>query len=82
LLILYHLYDCTRISNRGIILIGEKCPRLRVLEVFGLDGLDMTGLETFLSIATSLEKLYCGGCQKITSIALESLMKRYHHLFA
>jgi len=77
-----HLYDCTRISNRGIVLIGEKCPRLRVLEVFGLDGLDMNGLETFLSVATSLEKLDCGGCQKITSIALESLMKRYHHLFA
>jgi len=77
-----HLYDCARISNQGIILIGGKCPRLKVLEVFGLDALDMTGLETFLSLATSLEKLDCGGCQKITPISLETLMKRYSHLFA
>jgi len=77
-----HLYDCTRITNQGIILIGQKCPGLKFLEVFGLDGLDITGLETFLSLATSLEKLDCGGCQKITSNLLESLMKRYHHLFA
>jgi len=77
-----NLYDCTRITNNGIILIGQKCPRLKFLEVFGLDGLDITGLETFLSLATSLEKLDCGGCQKITPILLESLMKRYHRLFA
>lgn len=70
------LYDCTRVSNQGIVLIGEKCSSLKFLEVFGLDGLDLNGLETFLSRAVSLEKLDCGGCQKITSISLESLMKR------
>jgi len=76
-----NLYDCTKISNTGIILIGKKCPRLKFLEVFGLDGLDINGLETFLAQATRLEKLDCGGCQKITSASLETLMKRYHHLF-
>jgi len=77
-----NLYDCTKISNTGVVLIGAKCRRLKFLEVFGLDGLDSHGLETFLSHANSLERLDCGGCQKITSTFLETLTKRYPHLFA
>jgi len=77
-----NLYNCIKVSNPGIILIGNKCPKLKFLGVFGLDELDINGLENFLASATRLEKLDCGGCQKITSILLEALMKRYSHLFS
>jgi len=75
------LFDCNKITSASLILLGKKCPRLKVLEVSSCDGLDGAGLETFLGNATKLEKLDCGGCQKITSSFLETLHKRYHHLF-
>jgi len=75
------LFDCNRITSAGLILLGKKCPRLKVLEVANCDGLDGSGLETFLTHARQLERLDCGGCQKISSSVLETLTKRYPHLF-
>jgi len=75
------LFDCNKITSTSLILLGKKCPRLKFLEVPSCDGLDGAGLEKFLSDATKLEKLDCGGCQKISASFLETLHKRYQHLF-
>jgi len=75
-----NLYDCLKITSTGVILLGKKCSRLKFLGVFGLDGLDAQGLETFLAHTRTLERLDCGGCQKISSSFLETLSKRYPHV--
>uniref|UniRef100_A0A6A7G4H0 F-box/LRR-repeat protein 7 n=3 Tax=Hirondellea gigas TaxID=1518452 RepID=A0A6A7G4H0_9CRUS len=64
------LNGCSRLSDRGLSLIGRRCPELRHLELKGCVNVTNVGVFELVTQCVNLEHLDLTGCQQITCIHL------------
>ncbi|XP_071531571.1 uncharacterized protein Fbxl7 isoform X1 [Panulirus ornatus] len=64
------LNSCSRLSDRGLSLIGRRCPELRHLEIRGCLNVTNIGIFELVTQCVNLEHLDVTGCHQITCIHL------------
>ncbi|XP_045132159.1 F-box/LRR-repeat protein 7-like isoform X3 [Portunus trituberculatus] len=64
------LNSCSRLSDRGLSLIGRRCPELRHLEIKGCVNVTNIGIFELVTQCVNLEHLDVTGCHQITCIHL------------
>ncbi|XP_068237879.1 F-box/LRR-repeat protein 7 isoform X1 [Palaemon carinicauda] len=64
------LNSCSRLTDRGLSLIGRRCPELRHLEIKGCINVTNIGIFELVTQCVNLEHLDVTGCHQITCIHL------------